>query len=783
MTAGRGKVLEERCGRRFRCARCPLSSIRFSWKRAEVQSQEKRSGRGLRGRPDIGSEVKPGKALHGALIRYCTRERTSPDRKIKLTMTTERESPFRLEAPFSLRGDQPQAVEKLVAGVKAGKRFQVLLGVTGSGKTFTIANVIARVGLPTLVISHNKTLAAQLYSELRDFFPHNAVEYFVSYYDYYQPEAYIPQRDIYIEKDASINDRLDRLRLAATSALMTRRDVIVVASVSCLYGLGSPEEYQEVVITVKCGQELDRDAFLRRLVELQYERNDYELARGRFRARGDVVEVYPAYEEQAIRVGFFGDEVEGIWTIDPVSGEALQSLESVAIWPARHFVASQSRIERAVASIRKELTERVAELKSQGKLLEAERLRARTLYDIELLLEVGYCPGIENYARHFSGRAPGERPYNLFDYFPKPYLVIVDESHVTIPQLHAMYEADRSRKQTLVDHGFRLPSALDNRPMRFEEWEEIVPQVIFVSATPGPYELEKSGGEVVELVNRPTGLLDPIVKVRPASGQVGDLLQEIRKRIERGERALVTTLTKRMAEDLSEYLSRSGIRCQYLHSEVNTFERVEILQDLRRGVYDVVVGVNLLREGLDLPEVSLVAVMDADKEGFLRSETSLIQTIGRAARNENAEVILYADRVTASMERAIRETRRRRRIQEEFNRRHGIVPKSIQRAIRPGIEQLARAQEIVASVAGEDKKHFDLREQIEELEREMYEAARALEFERAAALRDKIMELKAQLDGAGAGSPQVTSGPKGRSRFGSPLPGSGRRAGESRAGR
>jgi len=657
-------------------------------------------------------------------------------------MGSDSSSPFRLRSPFPLRGDQPRAVEELTAGVKAGLKHQVLLGVTGSGKTFTIANVIARLGLPTLVISHNKTLAAQLYSELKDFLPGNAVEYFVSYYDYYQPEAYIPQRDIYIEKDASINERLDRLRLAATSALMTRRDVVVVASVSCLYGLGSPEEYQDVVITVRRGDELDRDVLLRRLVELQYERNDFELLRGTFRARGDVVEIYPAYEEQALRVEFFGDLVEALRVIDPLSGRVREEAESFAIWPAKHFVASGDRIARAVESIRAELRERVEELRGQGKNLEAERLLARTLYDIELLTEVGYCPGIENYSRHFSGRRPGERPYNLFDYFPREKLVIVDESHVTIPQLRAMYEADRSRKQTLVDHGFRLPSALDNRPMRFEEWEELVTQVIFVSATPGPYELEKTGGKVVELVNRPTGLVDPMVRVRPARGQVGDLLGEIRKRIERNERILVTTLTKRMAEDLSEYLRDSGVRCQYLHSEVNTFERVEILQDLRRGVYDVVVGVNLLREGLDLPEVSLVAIMDADKEGFLRSETALIQTIGRAARNERAEVILYADRMTPAMERAIGETRRRRRRQQAFNKRHGIVPESVRRSIRPGIEQLARAARIASSAAGEDEAGYDRREEIEALEREMYEAARNLEFEKAAALRDRINALK-----------------------------------------
>jgi len=618
----------------------------------------------------------------------------------------------------------------------------VLLGVTGSGKTFTVANVIARTGLPAIVISHNKTLAAQLYAELREFFPENAVEYFVSYYDYYQPEAYIPQRDIYIEKDASINEKLDRLRLSATSALMTRSDVIVVASVSCLYGLGSPAEYQESVASIAAGAPLDRDVLLRKLVDLQYERNDYDVGRGRFRARGDVVEIHPAYEETALRIELFGDAVERILRIDPVTGAVLGTAARVTIWPAKHFIASGSCIDRAVASIQAELRERTAQLKAAGKLLEAERLLGRTRYDIELLREVGYCPGIENYSRHLDGRGPGERPFNLFDYFPREFLAVVDESHVTIPQLRAMHAADRSRKQTLVDHGFRLPSALDNRPMTFEEWEGVVAQAIYVSATPGPYELGKAPGGVVSLVNRPTGLLDPVVIVRPARGQVGDLFGRVKDRIERGERTLVTTLTKRMAEDLSEYFRDSGVKCEYLHSEIDTFERVEILQNLRKGVCDVVVGVNLLREGLDLPEVSLVAIMDADKEGFLRSETSLIQTIGRAARNDRAEVVLYGDLVTPSMDRAIAETRRRRAVQERFNLEHGIVPRTIVKEIRPGIEQFARAHAIVQEVAGEDRAAFTAREEIAALAEEMQAAAARLDFEQAAVLRDRIAALK-----------------------------------------
>ncbi|MGQ9590037.1 MAG: excinuclease ABC subunit UvrB [Planctomycetota bacterium] len=656
---------------------------------------------------------------------------------------------FELVSPYPPAGDQPQAIRRLADGLRRGQRYQTLLGVTGSGKTFTVANVIRDIGLPTLVVSHNKTLAAQLYSELKEFFPRNAVEYFVSYYDYYQPEAYIPQRDIYIEKDASINADLDRLRLSATSSLMSREDVVVVASVSCIYGLGDPEEYRRKLVTVERGQTRDRDDLLLDFVRIQYERRDAELLRGAFRVRGDVVEILPAYQETAYRLEFFGDEVESVVEIHPLTGEVIAELDRVTIFPAKHFVMGEDTIEAAVRSIRKELEERLRVLESQGKALEAHRLATRTRYDCELLLEVGYCPGIENYSRHFSGRAPGERPACLLDYFPEDFLAIVDESHVTIPQLRGMYEGDRSRKQTLVEYGFRLPSALDNRPMRFDEWEALLGRAIFVSATPGPYELAKCGGEVVELINRPTGLLDPEVEVRRATGQVPDLVAEIRETIARGDRALVTTLTKRMAEDLHEHLQELGIRSHYLHSEVQTIDRVEILQDLRRGAYDVVVGVNLLREGLDLPEVALVAILDADKEGFLRSETSLVQTIGRAARNERAKVILYADRMTGSMERAISETRRRRRLQIEFNREHGIVPRGITKEILPSIEEEVRAHRIARSAAGEDEGAYETRERVAQLEREMLEAAEALDFERAAELRDLIGSLEGKRKEAG----------------------------------
>jgi len=649
---------------------------------------------------------------------------------------------FELVTDMTPKGDQPQAIEKLIAGFRSGKKFQCLLGVTGSGKTFTMAHVIAALNKPTLVISHNKTLAAQLYEEFRELFPHNAVEYFVSYYDYYQPEAYIPQRDIYIEKDASRNDDLDRLRLSATTSLMTRRDVIIVASVSCIFGLGSPEDYKASVVHIRVGQSIDRDELLRRFVDLQYQRNDIDFKRGTFRVHGDVVEIWPAYEEFACRIEFWGDEVERIELINPVSGETLSRDEQIFIYPAVHYVMPEDRIERALKSIEGELEERLAELKSQGKLLEAQRLAARTRYDMELIREVGYCPGIENYSRHLAGAPPGSRPYTLIDYFPDDYLLIIDESHVTIPQLHAMYHGDRSRKEVLVEHGFRLPSCLDNRPLRFEEFEEMWNQVLFVSATPGPYELEKCGGEVVEQIIRPTGLVDPVIHVHPARGQVQDLMERIKQRVAAGERALVTTLTKRLAEDLSAYLQQQGYRTRYLHSEIDTLDRVEILRELREGKFDVLVGVNLLREGLDLPEVSLVAILDADKEGFLRSETSLIQTIGRCARNVNAEVVLYADTVTPSMQRAIDETNRRRQIQLKYNAEHGITPETIRKEIRRGLELQLQARKKAREVLHLDEDTYDLQELIETLEREMYEAAERLEFERAAEIRDRIKQLK-----------------------------------------
>ena len=649
---------------------------------------------------------------------------------------------FQLEAPFSPAGDQPQAIASLVEALRAGRQHQVLMGVTGSGKTFTMANVIQEVQLPTLVISHNKTLAAQLYSEFRDFFPHNAVHYFVSYYDYYQPEAYIPQRDIYIEKDASINDEIDRLRLASTSALVSRRDVIIVASVSSIYGLGSPDDYKEMMVAVKRGDVLDRDDMLRRLVDIQYDRNDVAFERGRFRVRGDSVEVWPSYEQFAVRIEFWGDEIEQLAVIHPTSGQTIARQEQLFIYPAKHFVMPEERIAQAIDSIKQELNERLDELRSQGKLLEAQRLSARTRFDIEMLQEVGHCPGIENYSRPLSGRKPGEPPFTLYDFFPGEFLLFVDESHATVPQVRAMYAGDYSRKSTLVEHGFRLPSALDNRPLRFEEWEGKVHRAVYVSATPGPYELEKSGGEVVEQVIRPTGLLDPVIEVAAARGQVPHLLEEIRQRAAVKERVLVTTLTKRLSEDLAAYLSEQGVACKWLHSELDAFERVELLRELREGRFDVLVGVNLLREGLDLPEVSLVAILDADKEGFLRSETSLVQTIGRSARNVNAKVILYADTVTDSMRRAIDETRRRRALQEEYNRQHGITPETIRKNIRAGIESEAQAHRQASAAAGQgDDEQYITQQYIAELQTEMMAAADALEFERAAALRDRITQL------------------------------------------
>lgn len=654
---------------------------------------------------------------------------------------------FQLVSSYQPQGDQPQAIEKLVDGLKRGVKHQTLLGATGTGKTFTISNVIAQANKPTLVIAHNKTLAGQLYSELKEFFPHNAVEYFVSYYDYYQPEAYVPQTDTYIEKDAKINDEIDKLRHSATSALFERRDVIIVASVSCIYGLGSPEEYRELVVSLRVGMEIERNTLLRRLVDIQYDRNDIDFRRGTFRVRGDVVEIFPASrDEHCIRVEFFGDEIDRIREVDALTGEVLGEREHAAIFPASHFVTREEKMKLAVANIEKELEERLAELREQGKLLEAQRLEQRTRYDLEMMREMGFCSGIENYSRHLALRPPGSTPYTLLDYFPDDFLIIIDESHVTLPQLRGMYNGDRARKQVLVDHGFRLPSALDNRPLTFEEFEQKMNQIIYVSATPGPYELEHSPG-VVEQIIRPTGLLDPTIDVRPIAGQIDDLIGEIRERVERNERTLVTTLTKKMAEDLTDYLKEAGLKVAYLHSEIKTLERIEIIRDLRLGKYDVLVGINLLREGLDIPEVSLVAILDADKEGFLRSERSLIQTIGRAARNANGHVIMYADTVTKSMEIAIQETKRRRAVQEEYNRKHGIVPRTIQKEIRDVIRATYAAEETetyeakpaAASMTKQEREAF-----IRRLEAEMKEAAKALDFERAAQLRDVIFELKAE---------------------------------------
>jgi len=665
--------------------------------------------------------------------------------------------PFKLHAPFKPTGDQPEAIAKLVEGVRRGLRHQVLLGATGTGKTFTIASVIEQLQMPALVMAHNKTLAAQLYAEFKEFFPENAVEYFISYYDYYQPEAYVPQHDLYIEKETEINEEIERLRLAATTALMSRRDVIIVASVSCIYGVGNPEEYNMGVVHLKVGEIYRRNALLRRLVESQYQRNELELRPGTFRVRGDTLEVAPAYlERRAYRISFFGDEVERILEFDPLTGQRLAELEALDIYPARHYLTQEEKLRAALADMEAELQERVAWFKAQGKLLEAQRLEQRTRYDMEMLREVGYCSGIENYSRHLDRRAPGTHPWTLMDFLPKEYLLVIDESHMTIPQIRGMYNGDRQRKQVLVDYGFRLPSALDNRPLTFEEFEGYMGYTIYTSATPGPYEMEKAE-QVVEQIIRPTGLVDPEVEVRPTRGQIEDLAGEIRKRVERGERTLVTTLTKRMAEDLSDYLMELGIKVHYLHSEIETIDRVSILRDLRLGVFDVVVGVNLLREGLDLPEVSLVAILDADKEGFLRSETALIQTIGRAARNVNGKVIMYADTVTRSMQRAIDETNRRRAKQLRYNQEHGIVPVSVVKAIRDLTDRISpQARErSLAAVAERRAEYRTRREQagsraeleqlIRELEREMKEAARNLEFEKAAALRDELFELKALL--------------------------------------
>ncbi len=651
---------------------------------------------------------------------------------------------FHLELPFEPTGDQPDAIRALTEGVRRGERWQTLLGVTGSGKTVTMAGVIQETGLPTLVMSHNKTLAAQLYGELKQFFPRNAVEYFISYYDYYQPEAYVPTTDTYIEKDASINEDIDRLRLRATSSLMERSDVVIVASVSAIYGLGDPRSYRSQMLTLEVGQKIGRRDILAGLVQIQYGRNDIDFRRGTFRVRGDVIEVLPAYEEQAVRIELFGDEVERITKTDPLTGKAIASLERTAVFPATHYAVDPERLERAIDGILTELERRLMDLRTDGRLLEAQRLEQRTRFDVEMLREMGVCQGIENYSRYFDGRQPGERPYCLLDYFPDDFLVIVDESHVTVPQIGGMYKGDRSRKTTLVEYGFRLPSALDNRPLNFEEWEDIVPSVLFVSATPGDHELRRSEGVVVEQFIRPTGLLDPKVEIRPVAGQVDDLLEEIRIRTARSERILVTTLTKRMAEDLSEYLASRGVRVRYLHSDINSIERVEILRELRLGVFDVLVGINLLREGLDLPEVSLVAILDADKEGFLRSQTSLIQTIGRAARNVEGMAVMYADRLTGSMDRAIRETDRRRDVQAEYNEKHGIVPRSIVKSV----EQIRFTTSVADARVAESPPAYDRYSSIDpaelahQIENEMKMAAQALDFERAAELRDRIRELR-----------------------------------------
>ncbi|HEY82576.1 MAG TPA: excinuclease ABC subunit UvrB [Dehalococcoidia bacterium] len=653
---------------------------------------------------------------------------------------------FEIVSDFKMTGDQPQAVEKLVEGLNKGYKHQTLLGVTGSGKTFTMANVIERVQRPTLVICHNKTLAAQLASEFREFFPNNAVEYFVSYYDYYQPEAYIPRTDTYIEKEIDINEEIDKLRHAATRALFERRDVLIVASVSCIYSLGEPEEYRSFVVTLKRGENYGRQKLLRKLVDMQYERNDIDFTRGKFRVRGDTLEIQPSYEELALRIEFFGDEVDRLVQIDPLTGEVLAELDSVDIYPAKHFVTSHDKLMLAIQSIEQELKERVAELKAQGKMLEAARLEARTNYDLEMLREAGYCHAVENYSRHLSGRPPGSPPWTLLNYFPDDYLLFIDESHMTLPQIRGMYHGDRSRKEVLVEYGFRLPSALDNRPLNFTEFNERINQVIYVSATPSDYEYEHSQ-QVVEQLVRPTGLLEPTVEVKPTKGQIDDLLDQIKIRVDRGERCLVTTLTKRMAEELAEYLIEMGIKTHYLHSEIDTLERVEILRDLRLGVYDVVVGINLLREGLDLPEVSLVAILDADKEGYLRSKEALIQTMGRAARHVDGHVIMYADTITSSMDAAIKETQRRRQIQETYNREHGITPQSIRKAIRDITERVRVVAEARAPYAPEaPASREDIARLIKELETQMKAAARSLEFEKAALLRDRIIELRKEFD-------------------------------------
>ncbi|MGM0855069.1 MAG: excinuclease ABC subunit UvrB [Bacillota bacterium] len=655
---------------------------------------------------------------------------------------------FELKSKYKPEGDQPLAIEKLVQGINEGKRHQTLLGATGTGKTFTVSNVIKQVEKPTLIIAHNKTLAGQLYSEFKEFFPDNAVEYFVSYYDYYQPEAYVPQTDTFIEKDSSINDEIDKLRHSATSSLFERKDVIIIASVSCIYGLGNPEEYRELVLSLRTGMEIERNQLLRKLVDIQYERNDIDFQRGTFRVRGDVVEIFPASrDEHCMRVEFFGDEIDRIREVDALTGEIMGDRDHIAIFPASHFVTREEKLQVAIKNIEKELEEQLAIMKEDNKLLEAQRLEQRTRYDLEMMREMGFCSGIENYSRHLTLRPSGSTPYTLLDYFPDDFLIVVDESHVTLPQIRGMFNGDQARKKVLVDHGFRLPSAMDNRPLRFEEFEKKTQQLLYVSATPGPYELEHTP-EMVEQIIRPTGLLDPIIEVRPIEGQIDDLLGEINERIEKNERVLVTTLTKKMSEDLSAYLKEMGIKVQYLHSEIKTLERIEIIRDLRLGKYDVLVGINLLREGLDIPEVSLVTILDADKEGFLRSERSLIQTIGRAARNSNGKVIMYADKMTDSMQKALDETERRRTIQEEYNEIHGVTPTTIQKEIRDVIRATHAAEE-AGVYEGEQTKVSTMskperQKLIASLEVEMKEAAKALDFERAAQLRDTILELKAE---------------------------------------
>ena len=650
---------------------------------------------------------------------------------------------FELVADFKMTGDQPQAVARLSQGVTEGAIYQTMLGVTGSGKTFTMANIVQEVQRPTIVMAHNKTLAAQLASEFKEFFPNNAVEYFVSYYDYYQPEAYVPQSDTYIEKDSSVNEELDKLRLSATTSLLTRRDVLIVASVSCIYGLGDPEDYFNLVAQIKVGEVHNRRQLVRQLVDMHYERNDMDLSRGKFRIRGDTLEIVPAYEDAAVRVQFFGDDIERIVQVDPLTGEVLAELTEIAIYPANHFVTSKDKLDAAVIDIGLELEERLVELRAEGKILEAARLESRTHYDLEMLQETGFCSGVENYSRHLSRRAAGSSPWTLLDYFPEDYLMFVDESHMTLPQVRGMYHGDMSRKKTLVDFGFRLPSAMDNRPLNFEEYESHVNQVIYVSATPAPFELQRSSA-TVEQVIRPTGLLDPTLEVKPTEGQIDDLLEQIKLRVERSERILVTTLTKRMAEELADYLSEMGIRNNYLHSDIQTLDRIEILRDLRLGVFDVVVGINLLREGLDLPEVSLVAILDADKEGYLRSNTSLIQTIGRAARHSSGHVIMYADRITDSMQKSIDETSRRRTIQDAFNKAHGIEPKSIQKEVHDITEGIKGISESKTryEVVRKEMTRSDMFKVVKDLEVQMKESAKNLQFEKAAQFRDEIYELR-----------------------------------------